>query len=155
MKKIATLVAAAALSTVSMTASAWWGGPFNGLGDGFGNGDASFSMNFSGRSRFSGYGDGYGYNQPYYGYPYQGAYAPVAPLTEEQQQAMEQQQRAFAEQQAKAMQDAVEAQRKFAEEFTMQPQPFVAPDAAQFELPADIQARRDEMQKQMELVALK
>ncbi|MCW8883218.1 MAG: sulfur globule protein CV1, partial [Sedimenticola sp.] len=103
--KMTKLIAAIALTTVTMTASAWWGGnPWNGngLGDGYGDGSGDFNMSFSGRSNLRGYGNGYGYNNPYYGgygapygygaQPYGYGPAPVAPygaMSEEQQKAME------------------------------------------------------------------
>ncbi|MET0094426.1 MAG: hypothetical protein ABW120_12870, partial [Sedimenticola sp.] len=67
------------------------------------------------------------------------------------------QQKAFAEQQAKAMQDAMEAQRKFAEQFTADrgnmPAPFAAPFQHEMpempEMPA-FGANHDEIRKQME-----
>lgn len=89
MKKIIAIAAILA----SAQASAFWGSNGDNMfdGNGMGDGDASFSMGFSGNARSSargtGYGRGYnnynGYNAPYgYGYaPYGAApygYAPVA-----------------------------------------------------------------------------
>jgi len=72
MKKLSAVFAVAALATVSMTASAWWGGPWgnNGYGDGIGNG--------YGNGYARGYGRGYDYSgYPYHGYPYA---APIAAM---------------------------------------------------------------------------
>lgn len=121
MKKLSAVFTVAALATVSMATSAWWGGPY-------GN-------------------NGYDYGYPYYGYPY--AAPIVAPLSEEQQQAM-------AEQQAKAFQEALEAQRKYSEQFANGNPDFPAPFAHE-PFPAhfgpnfnDRDAHRQEMVKQME-----
>jgi hypothetical protein len=62
---IAAVVAASALGTTS--ANAWWDMPF--FGDGFGSGDFSMSMHFSG------HGNGHGANRYGYG-PYGYGYAP-------------------------------------------------------------------------------
>ena len=101
MKRLSALFTVAALATVSMTASAWWGGPWgnNGYGDGFGDGyaDGGFNFNMGARGRGAGYGHGYGRGYDYYGYPHYGyPYAAplVAPLGEEQQKAMLEQQKA-------------------------------------------------------------
>lgn len=98
MKKLIAIAAVAAM-VVAFPASAFWslddnnsysGGHYDGRGDFTGNGDAEgeahFSMNFTGRARsygdFRGTGDtdgnwfGHGYDYPYwYGNPY-GAYTP-------------------------------------------------------------------------------
>lgn len=124
MNRLAKMAVAAALAGVTASASAWWGGPFNGWGnDWFGNGgfDFNFSMGVGGHGA-SRYYDAYGpWGYPY-GAPYWGGYAPpvygypyAAPLTPEQQAALNEQQKAFAEQQAKLLQQAVEAQRQFAQ----------------------------------------
>jgi len=133
MNRFSKLALAAALVGASASASAWWGGPFSSWGDDFfGDGWGDFSLNVSG----GGHGWGRGYNRyyDYYG-PYWGGYgpygygAPFAPygfapavpaLTEEQRAAATEQQKAFAEQQAQMLQQAVEAQRKFAEQFAAQ-----------------------------------
>ncbi len=118
MNKISKIALAVALAGASVSASAWWGGPFGGWGDDF-FGDAGFDMSFSMHGAGHGWGDYYDYYGPY-GYPVWGAVPPVygypAAMTEEQQKAMAEQQKAFAEQQAKALQQAIEAQRKLAEQ---------------------------------------
>ena len=71
--KIIALAGTLAVSALSVSnANAWWGGgPWNGFGNGAGNGD--FSFNMSGRANTA--MNGYGYNAPRYGYaPY--GYAP-------------------------------------------------------------------------------
>ena len=99
-KRVAVLAVAAMVAAVP--ASAFWGwddnngysgGAYDGRGDFFGNGDAegeaTFSMTFTGRARtnadFRGTGDtngnwsGYGYDYPYYpgyGAPYGAPYVP-------------------------------------------------------------------------------
>ena len=163
MKKLSAVFAVAALATVSMTASAWWGGPWdnNGYGNGFGDGyaDGGFSFNLSARGRGNGYGSGYGRGYDYYGGPYHGyPYAPtvVAPLSEEQQEAMAAQQKAAAEQQAKAFQEALEAQRKYSEQFATGNREFPAPYASgAFPVSlgsnfSDRDIRRQEMIRQMD-----
>ena len=63
MKMIKTVTSVVLLSA-SVSANAWWGGPFDGMGNGTGNGNMSFSMNASG----NGFGNGNGYNNPWGGY---------------------------------------------------------------------------------------
>ena len=96
MKKIIAIAAIIA----SAQASAFWdssngstAGNYNGAGDfignGTGEGEATFSMNFTGKGRtagdFKGNADtaanasGYGYDSPYYGAPMAAPVAPVAP----------------------------------------------------------------------------
>lgn len=118
MNMIKTLTAAALLSS-SAVANAWWGGPF----DGFGNGDGNFSFNMNTSARGQGYGapyygpygyaPAYGY-APYYGAPY-GGYAPTQ-MSEEQ---IEAQKKAAAEAQKQweeQRQAAIEAQKQFHEQ---------------------------------------
>ena len=132
MNTISKVLAAATLTAASVSANAWYGyGPYDGVGDFFG--DGHFSMNFSAGASARSRAYGYGYNAPYWGYPYYG-YAPVlapAANTEEAQKAIEAQQKLFAEQQAQAVKaaqemaaqqaeafrQAVEAQRKVAEQY--------------------------------------
>jgi len=127
--KMRYIAVAAALITAS-SAQAWWGGPFSGLGDGWG--DGAFSFHMGGGTHWN----GYGYGAPYYGYPY-GAYLPgyaypnAAPAVDQatlekqakaQQEAMEAQRKAWAE--------AIEAQQKAAAEYAKNlpaPAPFVEP----------------------------
>lgn len=125
MHKLTQIAVAAALAGTTASASAWWGGPFNGWGnDWFGDGwfDFNVSMGAGGRG-FSRYHDGHGpWGYPY-GAPFWGAYAPpvygyphAVVATPEQQAALSEQQKAFAEQQTKLLRQAVEAQRQFAEQ---------------------------------------
>ena len=122
MNKISKIAVAAALTAASVSANAWVGwGPFDGFGDGWGDGHFSMSMGGGAGSRFH----GYGYDAPYWAHPY--GYAPVvAPVadSEEARKAIEEQQKVFAEQQAEAYKQAVEAQRAIAEQYAGQ-QPMV------------------------------
>lgn len=107
MNKVFKVLVISVLLGASTSASAWWGGPYNGYGPynnwgnwgnwgpwsgfGDGSGDGAFDMSFSGKARSDvhGSGRGYGYGgYPYYGYPYRGGpwgaapygyAAPVAP----------------------------------------------------------------------------
>jgi len=116
MNKIATIISAASLAVVSVSASAWgWGD--NGFGDGWGDGwaDGGFNFNMSASGHGHGYGRGYnhyydGYG-PYYGYAPYGYGFPVQPaveLTDEQKQAIADQQARFAADMQKAQQQAAE-----------------------------------------------
>jgi len=156
MKKITLVAAFAAVAAVSMSANAWWGGPFDSFGDGWG--DANFSMSFGAHG--SSWARGYDYNGPYgyapYGVaPYYGAAAPAnAPTAEQIAQA---QQDAIAAQQ-KWIADAVEAQRKFVEQMANNAPvapatglaPFEPPFASSYgnEMPKALAERDAEMQKQ-------
>ena len=79
-------------------------------------------------------------------YGYNGVYAPAAPMAEEPRR------QATTDQQAKAVQDAVEAQRKYAEQFTARrSESYQTPSARRFlERPVEITARRDQVQRQIE-----
>ena len=84
MKKIATVISAAALAVASTSVFAWGGwGPWSngwgndGWGDGWGDGSGDFNFNMSGGGHGSGYGRGYGRGYGYgYDYPYYGGYGP-------------------------------------------------------------------------------
>ena len=72
MKKFAIVVALAATTVLSTSASAFWGGspwssgngggPWSGMGDMFGMNELNFN------TKSYGHGNGYGYGNPYYGY---------------------------------------------------------------------------------------
>ena len=119
MSRLSKLTAAVLLAGASASASAWWGGPFSSWAEDF-FGDIGFSFNFSMSGTGRGVGRAYDYYGPY-AYPYEGVpvpaqgYAPAG-LTPEQQKAL-------AERQAQALQQAVEAQRHFAEQLAAQPRP--------------------------------
>lgn len=148
MTKHASIVAAIVLGVFSVSSYAWWDNNWTDdfFGDGFGAGDFDFGFSLHGRGH--GDGHGYGYNAPYWGYapyyrpPYYAAPAPA--LTEAQQAAMAEQQKTVTEQQQKAFQQAVAAQREFAERLNREmrtPAP---------ELPADITQRMQEHKAQRE-----
>ena len=165
MNKMTKIAAAAALTAASVSANAWYGwGPFDGVGDVFGDGrfDMSFSMGGSARSSLY----GYGYGAPYYGYAPYGVYgAPYAPAVnaEQAQTAFAEQQKAFAEQQAKAVEayqqmaqqqadaykQAVEAQRQYAGQMPVAADPI-------FTLRDDMMKRigEDHAAMQQEMIAL-
>lgn len=122
MKKYIVLVAAFAMAGITSSANAWWGGPFNSWFDDFfgANGGFSFSFSMSGSGHGRGWNRYYDYQGPY-GYPYAGTYAPPGygypetAMTPEQQSDAQQRQ-------AQALQQAVEAQRHFAEQMGQQPE---------------------------------
>jgi Sulphur globule protein len=125
MSKIAQVVVAVVLGGASISANAWWGGPFAEWANDFFS-DAGFDFNFSFSVRGSGHdwGRGYDYYGPY-GYPYWGAYRPMTygppgpVLSDEQRKVLQ-------DQQTQALQQAVEAQRRFAEQLAhQQPRPAV------------------------------
>ena len=127
MKKLSKIAMAVALAGASVSASAWWG-PFNSWGnDGFGDGWFDFNVSARAHGRGHGWSRYHDYYGPYaYGpwaAPY-GAYAPATVpfygMSEEQRSALPEQHKALAEQQQKALQQAVEAQRKLAEQFAAQ-----------------------------------
>ncbi len=87
----------ASAAAVTTSANAWWGGPWDGFGDGWGGMDFNFSAHGSGYGYGGpwgygpyygggpwGYGYGpYGWGAPYaygYGYPYGYGYAPAVVL---------------------------------------------------------------------------
>lgn len=133
------------LSLCSLPSYAWWDSNWadDFFGNGFGTGD--FDFGFSMRGRGQGYGRGYGYDAPYWGYapyyrpPYHGAPGPAQtpPLTDEQRATLAEQQKTIAEQQRKAFEQAVAAQREFAERLNRE---MLAPPA----LPTDISKRIQE-----------
>lgn len=124
MTRFSQIATAVALAGVTASASAWWGGPFSGFGNDFW-GDGGFSFSFSARGSGHGWGRYYDYYGPYgpyaygpYSHPYLGGYAPATygyPL------AMSEERRAaVAQQQTTMLQQAVEAQRQFAEQIAQQ-----------------------------------
>jgi hypothetical protein len=142
------VAAAVAMALFSLAAHAWWDNIWTDdyFGDGIGAGD--FGFGFSLRGRGQGYGRGYAYDTPYWGYapyypPYYAAPAPP-PLTEQQRAAMVEQQKAYAEEQKKAFQQAVAAQREYAERLSRE---MMAPAP---ELPADIKQRMQQHEAQRE-----
>jgi len=136
MNKIMTAVAAAALATASVSASAWWG-----WGPGWGNdvvGDTGLNAGATsqGSDRY------YGYYAPYWAYPY-GAFAPYG-LSADQHKALSEQRKAVAEQQAEYLKQAVEAQRKLAEQWASNPPPAIpvfAPEARIYEMERQLMER--------------
>jgi len=126
-KQILSMAAIAMLGTTG-AASAWWGGPLETWFDDFLGGDAWFSFSFSmnGSARGSGWNRYYDYYGPY-GYPYAGAYAPPV-YGYPQASSMAPEQQAEAQQhQARVLQQAVEAQRRFAERMVQHPQTETSP----------------------------
>jgi hypothetical protein len=127
MHKFSQIAAAVVLLTSSIIAHAWWDNWNDDFfGDGFSSGgfDFGFSMGSRGYAR--------GYEGPYWGYaPYHRSppYYVAPSLTEAQRKAL-------AAQQQKAFEQAVTAQRKFAESLNRER---MAPPAP--ELPTDIQQR--------------
>jgi hypothetical protein len=122
MSKIAKVVVAVVLGGATASANAWWGGPFSEwVNDFFGDAGFNFNFGFSMHGSGHGWGRGYDYYGPY-GDPYWSAYRPLAysppgpMLSEEQREARERQQN-------QTLQEAVEAQRRFAEQALRQPPP--------------------------------
>jgi len=144
MSKLAPAVAFV-LAICSLSTHAWWDNNWSDdfLGDGWGEFDFGFGMH--GR----GHGRSYGQDAPYWGYapyyrpPYYAAPAPAPALTEEQRDALAKQQKAMAEQQQKAFQRAVAAQREFAERLNRE---MMSPP----ELPAGISKRIQEHEAKRE-----
>ncbi len=116
MKKTIRNIALAAAMAGAGSAQAWWG-PFD-VFDGNGFGAFDFDFHASAHSGFWGdYWDAPWWAYPYYGYPAPVAYPAVPALTEEQikaqQEALEAQRKAWADALAKQQQAAAEYAKQF------------------------------------------